>query len=799
MTTTTEVVDPYVDFYAAQRAERALEESIKEARASLALKRAKAFLPLWTNLVRSIARNQRLKVELTGGTPRTDGKTVWLRVPIELADFEHERSICSKWDEASGEFLCKACNVELQADVNLFHEVGHLVAGSFGIDDPDEELIALCKARWPKVADKFDIVALSLTGRKMKSNENSLLARMAKCYPDGWGFLALNLVEDSYVNASMIQARPGLGLIFASGYMQIFRDGDWKNTQPPVVQAMAAWSLMASGQPETMKYLSEEVVDLVTSSSVLSDMAERFLTSGKTSRTSIKLVERFKMSVMLLEEFERLGLIPPPEEPEDEPEGSEDGESEGGDKEGDSDCSSSGSEDSEDSESSTGGTTSGSPSEEEDQDDVRSDEGSTSDDDSEDDPDGGSKSSSSGDSEVFEDEEDTLSDSSPEGDESKDSSDSSETDGKDGETRSGFGDASDSSKAEEVDFSFESVRDAMAELTGHEDFGKGETVEEALDALSSDSLEDVDLLVAERLTTKIDMDGVLEDHEGMRSLKMDLDKVKIHDRNLTSERENSDDYSLDLAAKIGAAQKLRLMFTANKKSGVRHDLTSGRRLDRRTMGSRIPSNDDRIFSSRSVPKKRDWTVLVGIDISGSTTYGKRLETEKRVAFAMSELLDEVGIPFSVYAHTGSDRTTRGTGERAKERKDGYDLIILPLKVVSDTWRSSKHRVANLVSGLFNLDGHTMQAYRKLLEAQEGKDKLLIYFTDGSMPAENASMERPLLIKEVQLLRRKGINLVCISVDNEEPLKYGIDTIRVDGIEDLPRMIAGIATRLGMKI
>ena len=156
----------------------------------------------------------------------------------------------------------------------------------------------------------------------------------------------------------------------------------------------------------------------------------------------------------------------------------------------------------------------------------------------------------------------------------------------------------------------------MAELTGHEEFGKSDTVDEALDALSSDT-EDVDLMVAERLTSKIDMDGVLEDHDGMRSLKMDLDKVKIYGHSLTSEVHNSTDYSLPLATKVGAATKLRLMFTANKKSGVRHDLTSGRRLDRRTMGSRIPSGDDRIFSAKSVPQKRDWTVLMGIVISDS--------------------------------------------------------------------------------------------------------------------------------------------------------------------------------------
>lgn len=799
------------------------EVEVSPEAAQLALKRGKGLLHIWAPLVRAIARNPKLKVALTGGAPCTDGETVWLRIPIELGMYEHDKAMCGKWDESKNQFFCPACQAELDCDMALFHEVSHILAGSFSHDDPDAELIALLGEYWPKV--DWDLRALSLAGTGAAPNKsNTLVQRLAEKFPDQWGFFAFNAVEDVYVNASITEARKGLVLIFASFYEKVMSEGIRQddgsvqtfNTLHPFIQACAAWSLIASGQSEVTKHLDPEVVDKVKGSTLLMELASQI-------RSTDSLVDRFKVSTKLLLEMERIGLMVREPEPEPEPEPSpgegepdEDGEPSGDGESGEGESSGEAEADPDGSETGDGGAPSGGVEAEVDKTDspLKAPEGSG----DEPDPDGAdeAKNGGSGEPEAGDCKPDGKGDGGEEsGDESTHGESSERADGAEGDTgdeahesggdsgSSGNGAPEDLSKPSDTDGkdkfdhdappsekdgdvgvpSIEEARDAFKALTGHDDFGDEDAIEEALDATPDIDEDDEP---TELIEAALSFDGVLDHIDGNlhkaimsglsseTNLRSDLFGGKVKSR-----------YDLPTEIMVPAAQRMRLAFAHNKDVGMTRGLTSGRRLDAKSMGYRIPAGDDRIFARRDRPKKRDWSVLIGIDVSASARSGA-IEIEKQVAIGVGDLLDQLGIPFSMYAHTG----VSASGHR------GYNLIIAPLKTERQLWKGpARHNACSLRTGAANLDGHTMQAYRKLLEGQRGKDKLLLYFTDGSMPCENGAEERRILVQECALMKAKGMHTIGVGVGCDDPKRYGLDTIEVNGSFDIPKLLQGVGQRL----
>lgn len=806
-----------------------------------ALKRAQDLLHVWAPLVRAIARNQKLKVQLTGGAPCTDGETVFLRVPIELAFTDHEKELCGKWDESTNQFFCPACRVEMDCDMALFHEVSHMLAGSFSHDDPDAELIALLTEAWPTVG--WDLRALSIGGYAKKSKANTLISRLVTEFPDQWGFFVFNVVEDVYVNDSIMTARKGLVTIFESFYETIMKEGilnkDGSRTVfselHPFIQACSAWSLIASGQSSVTRYLDSDVVAAVKGSKVLMDLASDIATTHS-------IVERFKVAVRLLLELERIGFIarePAPEESPGEGEPDEDGDpSEGegesgesgdgdGEAEGDPDgepregdkpkggvkvdtddtdgAPEDSDDDSDDEDDAEGGAGSESKNDEDDESDSEgsgsggtddeSDESDESDEDSSDTSEGDEMSDGADthgeSSEVSEDGDSESGDSDGDSDGTTSESEAAPSDGKSSLEESGGGEIDHDAESDEGDSegvelpTIEEARAAFETLTGHEGFGDSDDLEAALSDIEEPTTPE-ERKATELVESALSFDGVLDniDNNLLRAI-VDGEATTRYSGALIGSTGSTTAYELPTEVMAPAVQRMRLAFAANRKIGNVRGLTSGPKLDAKTLGYRIPTGDDRIFARREIPKKRNWTVLIGIDVSGSTASGGALETEKKVAIGIGDLLTQIGIPFSMYAHTG---------EGAAGGK--YNLIICPIKTEHQLWKGDgRDRARRLKSGSANLDGHTMQAYRKLLERQKGKDKLLLYFTDGAMPCENGREEREVLEHECALLKRKGIYTVGVGIGCDDPRRYGLDTIEVNSTRDIPGLLAGIGQRL----
>jgi cobalamin biosynthesis protein CobT len=222
--------------------------------------------------------------------------------------------------------------------------------------------------------------------------------------------------------------------------------------------------------------------------------------------------------------------------------------------------------------------------------------------------------------------------------------------------------------------------------------------------------------------------------------------------------------------------------------GVKRNLTSGPRLDTAHL-TRVPLGDGRIFAKRSIPAKRDWAVTIGLDCSGSTGYNTS-SVIKNGGYAMAELLSSLGIPFSMYGHTG-----RYTGDYGSHGRR-LTLELFHVKKFEEPWdNAAKQRCLQLRGSQANLDGHSLEFYRRDLQSRRSTDKLIMYFTDGEMPAENYDEELRLLQKNIKVCSARNIKLVGVGVGTEAPRKHGLDTIRYDSIKDLPKLITELGKRL----
>lgn len=237
-----------------------------------------------------------------------------------------------------------------------------------------------------------------------------------------------------------------------------------------------------------------------------------------------------------------------------------------------------------------------------------------------------------------------------------------------------------------------------------------------------------------------------------------------------------------------ALLKTRRVFTDNATAKHQHNLKSGR-INRKVLGTRAWNDDNRLFSKKRLPGKRSYAVVIGIDISGSTI-GENIALAKRAAWAQAELCSRAGVDFAVYAHTAN------TASGAYGRGEDLWLDVYEIKAFSEPWDSKRqHRLAEIGSDSENLDGHAVEYYRKRLDEVEATDKILLYYTDGKMPAANYAEELEILQREIATCKRKGYTLLGVGIRTDSPVRHGLDTVQVDDDSDLKAVVMHLEKRL----
>lgn len=271
------------------------------------------------------------------------------------------------------------------------------------------------------------------------------------------------------------------------------------------------------------------------------------------------------------------------------------------------------------------------------------------------------------------------------------------------------------------------------------------------------------------------------DVQGLRVTKND-DHTKAFGERGRASREQPD---IPERLLVDALMKLRLVFQENAKTKSERHLRHGK-VDGRALARRAPFDDDRMFKRNRHPGRRDHFVLVGIDCSYSTAaatdgFACRLDLMKASVFAMAELLHRLGVTFSVAAHSGSE----------------HYVEIFEIKAPTDRWgRKERQALSQLQPYNANLDGHTLEYYRKVAAARTETDRSILYYTDGAMPAANFKEELFVLQREIATCQRTGIHLVGVGVETDSPKAHGLDTIRLDTVEDIPHLVTELKKRLG---
>lgn len=237
-----------------------------------------------------------------------------------------------------------------------------------------------------------------------------------------------------------------------------------------------------------------------------------------------------------------------------------------------------------------------------------------------------------------------------------------------------------------------------------------------------------------------------------------------------------------------ALLRMRVTFSANHRGSNQRNLKSGR-INGRSLAKRVPAEDPRMFRKKTQPGKRNYFVLIGIDVSGSTT-GTNIVLIKKAAYAQAELCHRMGIPFAIYAHSGNlHNPSTGRGE-------GLDLDMYLVKEVHEPWDSKvKERLTEIGPDAANLDGHTMEYYRKVLDTVEATDKIILYYTDGKMPAENHDEELEILQRELKICDAKGYTVLGVGIRTDSPTRHGLDTVQVDSEEEVIKVVKHLERRL----
>lgn len=240
----------------------------------------------------------------------------------------------------------------------------------------------------------------------------------------------------------------------------------------------------------------------------------------------------------------------------------------------------------------------------------------------------------------------------------------------------------------------------------------------------------------------------------------------------------------------------RIVFSENKRAKTQANLKSGK-INTRVLGRRAALGDERLFKKRTLPGKRDYFVVITADCSGSTSSSRRNERIKRAVFAKAELLNRLGIPFAIYGHTGGEGDINvGWWSDHPARDDMTEVWLMQIKGAEEPWNdATKQRLADMPPVAENLDGHTLEYMRKVAEKSTATDRIIIYYTDGAMPAANYDEELVILETEIEKCKRSNITLMAVGINTDSPERYGFDTVRVDSDEDLSAVVDRLKARL----
>lgn len=683
-------------------------------------------LPMLTGYARAMTDDPAVVVEI-GPKTQTDGKRIFIRPPLALAELgEHERTLCGQRGQY-GVLACPTCAEREEILVKMRHEIGHIVHGSFR---PLRANATALKAMatgvgLPSAAiarpPRWEAPLLEVAS----TSPNPYLPTLALALED----LRVDMTNSSHFMGGAEVHRASLARLVAEGVGP-------ENT--PLAEAQLAQQVLIGilcdpHGVDMAEFVTPEALAIIRDAEIVE------LTHGNRARAGSEIIER---AYRLLRRLIDLKVLPDPEPPEEpEPEQGPEGGSE-------------------DSDTGEGGKGDGEQHGEQGAEPEEDDAGSGEDEQQEQDAGGGED-------QEQEEQGDEEAQGRPEGDgDTGDGGDEELDDPAQAGDSEQAPDESDQGEGEpEADA--DALREVVQTLTGHDaDLDGDFDVDERR----------VAEMVAE-LETQLEHFGDPRPHLG---------QVNVYGRRRALRGElfgrgrgrSAHPSEALLGSLVGRA---RTVFAANATVKRQRGATRGR-VAPTVLGKRAWNPEDqRLFERRQRNDAPSYSVLVGMDDSGSTSGG--ISTMLReTALAIATMCQRVGVEVSLYAHT------TGLGS----------LDIYEIKAPDQPWSP---RIGDdlraLAIGNTNYDGSTMTAYRRILAERPATRKVLLYFTDGAIPGAGGQAEAQIMREEVVACRRQGVTLLGVGVRTSSPEQFGIPTVRLDEMSDTRKVLEFLAKEFGI--
>ena len=688
---------------------------------------------------RAVSGNPKLRLvgSENAGTHSSRDK-ISVRVPFEFGNIApHVRAKCFVRDENLLQ-TCPACAKMEEITFPIYHECAHVGMGSH--IELDTTIIAQMAATvndvWSPTWPKWAMARQMEIRRTPYAVEDGPASVAGTVHP--WMLLVFNITEDIRVDTRMCEVRPGLQVISEGWTMRIFREGEmfdgelmFWKDQPLDRQILVAITFLGMGYD--MQYFSQECQDFIAGDPHLNTFAERSIAAKDA-------LESFRVACELLYYLHTLGMYDPPvEEEEDNDPGNESDQNQEA-QDGQSESGEGGGGDGEDS---------GSP------DDQEGKGGGDGNDQADGDKSGGGTSDEG------------------EGGEPDDST-----------AESGRGDISANPSDEPGD----------GEGSGSPDTSLSDP--DKLQQALARGAGDTDNSPLEENAIKI----ALLQADYFDAASQEIGGVKFHP--------HGESKPVSYSAWVGAARwgrgypsevkapealigsslnHARRVFSDNSITKRTRGHKSGR-LVSSSLGKRAPVGDPRMFGQKVLPNKKSYFVQCMFDISGSNREGNRVDQLRSMAAAEGELFNRLGVSFGMHAHT------------AHMHKVGLNQMffvdIYPIKDVNEPWgETSLERICDLVDAEGNLDGHAMEWARKQCDASPATNKIILYETDGQMPALNGPEEGEILRRELETCKRKGYTVIGVGLDTDSPKQYGLETVIVTTAADIRNVIRALENKL----
>lgn len=291
----------------------------------------------------------------------------------------------------------------------------------------------------------------------------------------------------------------------------------------------------------------------------------------------------------------------------------------------------------------------------------------------------------------------------------------------------------------------------------------------------------------------------IEQAEHMDTPSVHIEKVFVHHVGDMQAghffRSNPEDVEIPESAVGGALLHARKAFSDNNRASQERNLRRGK-VHSGALGRRAWQNDPRMFQKRRHPGSKDYSVLIGIDLSTSSN-GRIHDLIRLCAMAQADMLHRLGIRFAVYGHSGNRYQEKSYSGTVLSSTEAMDIIVI--KTFDDPWSTDTKNIMKSVRPHgANLDGHTLEFYRKRLDEEHTTDRIIMYYTDGLMPYANKDEELEVLEREIKVCARKGYILMGVEVGERAHCPPELDTCQVIDESDIRIPVKHLEKRLAQR-